>query len=87
VCASCAKSAHSCCLVLKHLKFSLYLVFNEKFQYSDLEASGCLSYLVVRPSAWSRDHLRKIMSKMVFLKLRGVCSTQSCDPPHGLEII
>jgi hypothetical protein len=62
-------------------------VFNEKFQYSDLEASGCLSYPVVRPSAWSRDHLRKIMSKMVFLKLRGVCSTQSCDPPHGLEII
>jgi hypothetical protein len=31
--ASCAKSARSYCLVLKYLKFSLYLVLNEKFQY------------------------------------------------------
>jgi hypothetical protein len=33
--------------VLKLLKFSLYLVLNEQFQYSDLEAPGCLPYLVV----------------------------------------
>jgi hypothetical protein len=29
--ASSAKSARSCCLVLKLLNFSLYLVLNEKF--------------------------------------------------------
>jgi hypothetical protein len=33
VCATCAKSARSCCIVLKLLKFSLYLVLNENFQY------------------------------------------------------
>jgi hypothetical protein len=87
LCASCVKSACSCCLVLKHLKFSLYLVLNEKFQYSDIEALGCLLYTVVWPFARSRDHLRKIMSNMVILKLRGVCRTQSCDPPRDLEII
>jgi hypothetical protein len=87
VCASCAKSAHSSYLVLKLLKFNFYLVFNEKFQYGDLEAPGCLPYSIVRPSAWSIDHLRKIISNPVILKLRGVCHTQSCDPPHGLEII
>jgi hypothetical protein len=36
----CAKSVCSYCLVLKLLKFSLYLVLNEKFQYGDLEALG-----------------------------------------------
>jgi hypothetical protein len=87
VCASCAKSACSCCLLLKLLKFSLYLVLNEKFKYSDLKALGCLLYLVVRPSTQSRDHLRKIMSNTVIFKLWGVCHTQSCDPPCGLEII
>jgi hypothetical protein len=87
VCASCAKSARSCCLVLKHLKFSLYLMLNEKFQYGDLEALGCLPYPVVRPSARSRGHLRKIMSNPVISKLWGVCRTQSCDPPRSLEVI
>jgi hypothetical protein len=58
-CASSAKSARSCCLVLKLLKFSLYLMLNEKFQYSGLKALGCLPYPVMRPSMWSRDHLRK----------------------------
>jgi hypothetical protein len=87
VCASCANSAHSCCLALKLLKFSLYLVLNEKFQYGDLEAPRCLPYPVMRPFARSRDHLRKIMSNMVISKPRGVYRTQSCDPPHGLEII
>jgi hypothetical protein len=81
-----AKSARSCCLVLKLLKFSLCLVFNEKFQYSDFEAPGCLHYPVMRRSAWSRDQLRKIMSNIVSLKLWGVYRTQSCDPPRGLEI-
>jgi hypothetical protein len=81
VCASCAKSAHSYCLVLKLLKFILCLVLNETFQYGDLEALGCL-----RPSARSRDHLRKIISNMMILKLRGICRTQSCDPPCGLDI-
>jgi hypothetical protein len=75
VCASHAKSAHSCYLVLNLLKFSLYLVLNEIFQYGYLEAPGCLSYLVVQPSARSTDHLRKIMSNMVISKLRGVCRT------------
>jgi hypothetical protein len=69
------------------LKFSLYLVLNEKIQYGDLDTLRCLLYLVVRPSAWSRDHLRKIMSNTMISKLRGVCRTQSCDPPCGLEII
>jgi hypothetical protein len=87
VCTSCAKSARSYCLVLKLLKFSLHHVLNEKFQYGDVEDLGCLSYPVVRPSALSRDHLRKIMSKTVISKLRGVCHTQLYDPPHGLEII
>jgi hypothetical protein len=87
VCASCAKSARSCCLALKLLKFSLYLVLNKKFQYGNLEAPRCLSYSVVPPFAWSRDHLRKIMFNPVILKLRCVCRTQSCDPPHSLEII
>jgi hypothetical protein len=87
VCASCVKSACSCCLVLKLLKFSLYLVLNKKFHYGDLEAPGCLPYPFVRPSTRSRDHLRKIMSNTVILKLWGVCRTQSCDPPRGLEII
>jgi hypothetical protein len=86
VCTSCAKSASSCCLVHKLLEFSLCLVLNEILQYSDLETLRCLSYQVVRPSVRSRDHLRKIISNMVILKLWGVCRTQSCDPPHGLEI-
>jgi hypothetical protein len=76
------------CLVLKTcIKFSLYLVLNVNFQNSDLEAPGCLPYPVVRPSTWSRDHLRKIISNTVISKLQGVCHTQSCDPPCGLEII
>jgi hypothetical protein len=87
VCASYAKSVHLCCFVLKHLKFSLYLVLDEKFQYGDLEAPGCLTYPVVRPSAQSRDHLRNIMSNTVISKLQDICHTQSCDPPHGIEII
>jgi hypothetical protein len=87
VCASCAKSARSCCLVLKLLKFSFYLMLNKKFQYGDLEAPGYLSYPVVRSSTRSRDHLRKIMSNTVILKLWGVYRTQLYDPPHGLEII
>jgi hypothetical protein len=87
VCASCAKSARSCCLVLKLLNFCLYLVLNEKFQYDDLESLGCLLYSVVRPSVWSRYHLRKIISNLVILKFWGVCRTQSCDSPRSLEII
>jgi hypothetical protein len=87
VCASCAKSAHSCFLVLKLLKFSLYLVINKKIQYGDLEALGCLPYTVVWPATWSRDHLRKILSNPVILKLRGVCHTQSCVTQRGLAII
>jgi hypothetical protein len=86
VCVACAKSARSCCLVLKLLKFSLYLVLNKKFQYDNLDAPRCLPYLVARPSAHFRDYLRKIMSHMVILKLRGVYHTQSCDHLHGLEI-
>jgi hypothetical protein len=76
VCAFCAKSARSCCLALKLLKSSLYVVLNEKFQYGDLEALGCLPYPVMRPSVWSRGHLKKIMSNMVILKLWGVCHTR-----------
>jgi hypothetical protein len=87
VCTTCAKSARSYCLVLKLLKFSSYLVLNEKFQCGDLEAPGCLPYPVVWSSTWSRDHLRKIMFNTVILKLRGVYRTQSCDPQRGLEII
>jgi hypothetical protein len=87
VCASYAKSAHSCCLVFKLLKFSLYLVLNEKFQYRDLKALECLPYPVMWPSVRFRNHLRKIMSNTVISKLQGVCRTQSCDPPCGLEII
>jgi hypothetical protein len=87
VCASCAKSARSCCLMLKLIKFSLYLVLNEKFQYGEVKASGCLLYPVMRPSTWSRDHLRKIMSNLVILKLRDVCRTQSRNPPRDLDII
>jgi hypothetical protein len=86
-CATCAKSAHSCCLVLKILKFRLYLVLNEKFQYSDLKAPRCVPYPIVWLSARSRDHLRKIMSNRMILKIRGVCRTQLCDPSHGLQII
>jgi hypothetical protein len=87
VCASCARSARSCCLVLKVLKFSLYHVLNEKFQYSDVEGPGCLLYPVMWPFARSRDQLRKIMSNTVILRLWGVYRTKSCDPPCGLEII
>jgi hypothetical protein len=32
---------------LTYLKFSLYLVLNDKFQYSDLKAPGCLPYPVM----------------------------------------
>jgi hypothetical protein len=81
------KSARSFCLVLKFLKFSLYLVLNENIQCGDLEAPGCLPYPVVLPSMWSKDHLRKIISNTVISKLWGICRTQSCDPPHGREII
>jgi hypothetical protein len=87
VCVSHAKSVRSCCLELNLLKFSLYLLLNEIFQYGDLKAPGCLSYLVVRPSMQSRDYLRKIISNTVILKLWGFCHTQSCDPPCGVEII
>jgi hypothetical protein len=62
-------------------------VLNEKFQYGYLEAPGCLPYPVGRPSAQFRDHLRKTISNRVILKLLSVCHTQSCDPPHGQEII
>jgi hypothetical protein len=81
-------------LVLKTcLKLSLYYVLKNKFQYSDLKPPGCLSYPVVRPSVWSRDHLRNVqygdwwMSNMVILKLWGVSRTQLCDPARGVEII
>jgi hypothetical protein len=37
-----------------------FVVFNDRFQYSDLEAPRCLSYPVVRPSARSRGHLRNV---------------------------
>jgi hypothetical protein len=40
----------------------------------------------MQPSAWSRDHLRKIMSNTMISKLQGVCHTKSVDPPHSLEI-
>jgi hypothetical protein len=72
--------------MLKLLKFSLCLVLNEKFQYSDLKALGCLPYPVMWPFTRSRDHLRKIMSNTVISKLWGVCRTRSCNPPRGLEI-
>jgi hypothetical protein len=41
-------------------KFSLYSVLNDRFQYSDLEAPGCLPYLIVWPSARSRGHLMNV---------------------------
>jgi hypothetical protein len=47
----------------------MYLMLNEKFQYSDLEAPGCFSYPIMRPSMQSRDYLGKIMSNAVILKL------------------
>jgi hypothetical protein len=47
VCASRAKSARSCCLMLNLLKFSLYLVLNKILQYGDLKALGCFPYSVV----------------------------------------
>jgi hypothetical protein len=86
VCLLCQKCT-LVCLLFKLLKVSLYLVLNEKFQYDDLEAPRCLSYPLVRPSARYRDNLRKIVSNTVISKLCGVCRTQSCDPPHDLEII
>jgi hypothetical protein len=42
------------------LKFSLYFVLNDIFQYSDLEAPGCLPYPVVQPSVRSKGHLRNV---------------------------
>jgi hypothetical protein len=42
------------------LKFSLYYVFNDRFQYSDLEAPGCLPYSVMRLYARYRCHLRNV---------------------------
>jgi hypothetical protein len=35
-------------------------MLNDIFQYSDLKAPGCLPYLVVRPFARSRGHLRNV---------------------------
>jgi hypothetical protein len=46
----------SCFLNL--LKIQLYYVSNDRLQYSDLEALGCLPYPVVWSSAWSRCHLK-----------------------------
>jgi hypothetical protein len=37
-----------------------FVVLNDKLQYSYLEALGCLPYPVVRPSTWSRGHLRNV---------------------------
>ena len=37
-----------------------FMVLNDRFQYSDLEAPGCLPYPVVRPSARFRGHLRNV---------------------------
>jgi hypothetical protein len=37
-----------------------FVVLIDRFQYSDLEAPGCLPYPVVRPSAWSRGHLTNV---------------------------
>jgi hypothetical protein len=47
----------SCALNLPKIQF---VVLNDRFQYSDLEAPGCLPYPVVRPSALSRGHLRNV---------------------------
>jgi hypothetical protein len=60
VCDSSAKSARSFVLCKTCLKFSLYYVLNDRFQYSDLEAPVCLPYPVVRPSARFRGHLRNV---------------------------
>jgi hypothetical protein len=38
----------------------LYSVLNDRFQYSDLKALGCLSYPIVRPFVRSRGHLRNV---------------------------
>jgi hypothetical protein len=35
-----------------------FVVLNDRFQYSDLEALGCLPYPVVQPSVRTRDHLK-----------------------------
>jgi hypothetical protein len=59
-------------------------VLNNKFQYDDLEAPGCLPYPVVWPCARSRGHLRNVQYSG--LEVPGVCRTQSCDPSHSLEI-
>jgi hypothetical protein len=37
-----------------------FVVLNDRFQYSDLEALGCLQYPVMRPSKRSRCHLRNV---------------------------
>jgi hypothetical protein len=75
VCLLCQKCTLICLVLKTCLKFSLYLVLNKKFKYGDLEPLGCLSYPVLQPSVQSKDHLRKIMSNTVILKLRGVCRT------------
>jgi hypothetical protein len=37
-----------------------FVVLNDRFQYRDLKAPGCLPYPVVRPSAQSKGHLRNV---------------------------
>jgi hypothetical protein len=60
VCLLCRKGTLFCLVLETCLKFRLYFVLNDRFQYSDLEAPGCLPYLVVRLSARSRGHLRNV---------------------------
>jgi hypothetical protein len=58
VCLLCRKGALFY-LMLNLLKIQ-FVMLNDRFQYSDLEAPGCLPYPVVRPSARSRGYLRNV---------------------------
>jgi hypothetical protein len=53
VCASCAKSARPCCLVHKLLKFSLYIVLKEKFQYNHKDDLRKIMSNTVISKLWS----------------------------------
>jgi hypothetical protein len=59
-CVSLVPQMHTLLSRALNLSKIQFVVLNDKFQHSDLEAPGCLSYPVVRPSARSRGHLRNV---------------------------
>jgi hypothetical protein len=59
-CVSLVVQRHTLLSRVLNLPKIQFVVLKDRFQYSDLEAPGCLPYPVVRPSTRSRGPLRNV---------------------------